>query len=80
MAINSKREQLEDWLNFIRGESHILRARPGLLFQQAANQPDQTAPGLTAQQRYNSGFEKRPWLQWVNKSQSPSGVGLQSVS
>lgn len=68
----SQREELQDWLRFIRGDSHILREHPALLFQQAANQPDSSAPALSPNHRFESGFEKRPWLRWINKPQTHS--------
>ena len=63
----SKREQLEHLLQFVRGESHILREGPALLFQQAANQPGSTSPVQKAQRRFEAGIEKRPWIRLVNK-------------
>jgi hypothetical protein len=43
-----------------------------LLFQQAANQPDATAPARAAHARMTAGREARPWLRNVNKPQSRS--------
>lgn len=68
----SRQPELEEWLQFIRGESHNLRERPQVLFQQAANQPDSTAPAQIMQRRFEDGLEHRPWFRWVNKLQSVS--------
>ncbi|MDQ2974886.1 MAG: WD40 repeat domain-containing protein [Acidobacteriota bacterium] len=63
------REELREWLRFIRAQHHILRERPGRFFQQAANQPDSSAPGRSAVERARRGLERRPWLRWTNKPQ-----------
>ncbi|HEY7783654.1 MAG TPA: WD40 repeat domain-containing protein [Pyrinomonadaceae bacterium] len=66
------RADLKKWLRFVQGESHVLKKRPSLLFQQAANQSGSTVPARAAKQRLESRLESRPWLRWVNKPRAVS--------
>jgi len=59
--------QIEDWSTFIKADGHILSRAPGLLFQQAANQPTFTAPAAAAAREWQAGRFRRPWIRWVNK-------------
>ena len=67
-----RREELEDWQGFILSQSHVQQRNPALLFQQAINEPDSTAPSRTARARLEAGLETRPWIQYVNKPQARS--------
>lgn len=63
------RARLEEWREFLRRTQHLLRGRPELLFQEAANQPDATAPAAAAIRRESG--HARPWFRWLNKPMSP---------
>lgn len=61
-----------EFADFVKEQTPVLSQRPNLTFQQAANEPDRTAPARTARQRHQSGQEKRPWLARLNKPQRRS--------
>ncbi|MGE5740478.1 MAG: SEC-C metal-binding domain-containing protein [Candidatus Aminicenantes bacterium RBG_16_66_30] len=65
------RSDLLAWQRFVLADSHILRENPSLFFQQAANQPERTAPARAAAARFAAGRAPRPWLRWLNKPHSP---------
>lgn len=60
------RRVLGEWLRFLSAETHTLRRRPELLYQQSANLPDTLAPSQAAP-RYG---KRRPWIRWINKDQA----------
>jgi hypothetical protein len=66
----SRWAELHDWRAFLRADAHVLRERPPVLFQQAANRPDGTAPARQAARRFETGVERRPWCRWINKPRS----------
>lgn len=61
------RQELQEWLRFLRAESNVLRGDSSRLFQQAMNQPDTTAPARAARARFEAGRETRSWFRWINK-------------
>jgi|GEM_PF-526056 len=63
---------LSEFADFVKRQSHVLVRTPELTFQQAANEPDATAPALEAKRRQQVGLETRPWLRRVNKPQTIS--------
>ena len=64
--IKLMRSALQSWLRFIRAESYVLKDRPSLLFQQAANRQDNIAVGIAAK-RFRQRAYGRIWLEWLNK-------------
>jgi WD40 repeat protein len=59
---------IDEFRQFLHADGHILRAHPELFFQQAANQPDATAPARLARSRWETGAETRPWLRLRNRA------------
>ena len=64
------RQALGGWLRFLRADSHVLARHPRLFIQQAANQPDASAPAAAAALRLSSAEGSRPWIRWLNKPQA----------
>jgi WD40 repeat protein len=68
MPDSSRCGELQVWLRFVRANAHILRERPGMLFQQASNQPRGTQPARKGWQRWTDGMERRPWLRALDNT------------
>ncbi|MFY9570346.1 MAG: WD40 repeat domain-containing protein, partial [Blastocatellia bacterium] len=65
-----KRERhpaVEEFGRFVRSQSRTLAARPGLVYQQAANEPDRSSPARSAAARWRREAEE-PWLRLLNKT------------
>ncbi len=63
-------ESLFQFADFVHKQAHILAVRPGLILQQAANQPAFTEPCQKALLRLKGAVKKRKketWLRWLNK-------------
>jgi len=57
---------LHEMFAFVRAQSAVLTERPTLTFQQAANEPDDTAPALAAHGRVVTGVAPSNWLRRLN--------------
>ena len=71
--------ELQEWQRFLLHDSSVLKTDPSLLFQQAANQPDGTAPARAAQDLVEKGLVSRPWIRWVNK-ESAAGPLVMTIT
>jgi len=59
--------KVSDFSQFVKANAHVLAINPALTFQQAANQPNHTAPAIKANNLWNNLQETRSWVGWRNK-------------
>lgn len=65
--------ELREWLRFVTAQSHVLRARPFLVWQQAANLPASSPVARRAERLRQQGrWPQRPWLRLLNRPQRAS--------
>jgi len=58
---------IREYKQFLMANANVLQNNSSLTFQQAANQPAHTEPAKRALIRWNEQWERRPWVQWINK-------------
>ncbi len=64
-----------DFGEFVRREANTFAGHADLLFQQAANEPENSAPAFAAAKRLEAGPATFPWVRRINKPvRSDSGV------
>ena len=78
--------RLEDFHRFVSSNAHILAEHPELTLQQAANQPNGSAPAVAAQAILDAAqpavlsgatsSDSKPWIKWLNKPKSHSACML----
>lgn len=69
-----RRAELGNWLEFFAAESHVLKERPDLVWQQSANWPRTSAVARRAAATQAAGrWTTRPWLKLVNPPEKDSG-------
>eukprot|EP01113_Clastostelium_recurvatum_P018405 TRINITY_DN2169_c0_g1_i12.p1 TRINITY_DN2169_c0_g1~~TRINITY_DN2169_c0_g1_i12.p1 ORF type:complete len:2586 (+),score=522.10 TRINITY_DN2169_c0_g1_i12:146-7903(+) len=64
--------RVKEFGKFVMECSHILSRQPSLTFQEASNQPDNSAPAQLASTLWQNKTELRSWLEWKNKRQGSS--------
>jgi WD40 repeat protein len=67
---DESRAKIDEFARFLRAKIHVLARRPALVFQEAANEPDGSAPARAARRSGETGREVRPWLRRLDKPQT----------
>jgi WD40 repeat protein len=58
---------IEEFARFVRSQSRALATRSDLIFQQAANEPENSRPARAASLKWSRGEVDQPWLRLINK-------------
>jgi telomerase protein component 1 len=65
--------EISEFQRFVVGRSHVLAHSPSLTFSMALSLPNGSSPSQQAHRRYyEEGVETRPFLDWLNKPQTPN--------
>lgn len=66
-------KEIGEFQKFVVGRSHVLAHSPSLTFSMALSLPNNSTPSQQAHSRYyEKGLETRPFLDWLNKPQTPN--------